>query len=183
MARPTGWDTHAAIATLDPRRWKGQAWRFHRRRYDALDSAGSLLVSGRYNRGSDQFPDDQTWPALYLALRPETALGEAVRHVTPGLLDKLNDFRMSELEVELATVLDCRDATVLGLAANDLVGDYDFEATQELAAAATARDAEGILVPSATGLGDNLIVFPAQLHSTSKLVVVDSRDPRLYVKR
>jgi RES domain-containing protein len=183
VTRPTGWDAHAAIATLNPRRWKGQAWRFHRRHYDALDSAGSLLVSGRYNRGSDQFPEDQTWPALYLALRPETALGEIVRHVTPELLDKLNDFRMSELEVELEAVLDCRDAAAFGLAADDLIRDYDFEATQELAAAAIARDAEGILVPSATGLGDNLIVFPAQLRGTSKLAVVESRDPRLYVPR
>lgn len=183
MTRPAAWDAHAAIATLNPRRWKGQAWRFHRRHYDALDSAGSLLVSGRYNRGSDQFPEDQTWPALYLALRAETALGEIVRHVTPELLDKLNDFRMSALEVELATVLDCRDAATFGLAANDLVGDYDFAATQELASAAIARGAEAIHVPSATGLGDNLIVFPARVRTTSRLVVVESRDPRLYVPR
>lgn len=183
MARPTGWDADAAVATLHPRRWKGQAWRFHQRRYDSLDSAGSLLVSGRYNRGSDQFLEDQTWPALYLALRAETALGEIVRHVTPGLLDKLNDFRMSELAVELAAVLDCHDATVLGLSSDDLTPDHDFEATQELAAAAIARGAEGILIPSATGLGDNLIIFPAQLRSASRLAVVDSRDPRLYVKR
>ena len=183
MARPTGWDARTAIATVNPKRWKGQVWRFHGRRYDALDSAGSLLVSGRYNRGSDQFPEDQTWPALYLALSAETALGEIVRHVTPELLDKLNDFRMSELEVELVTVLDCRDATAFGLAANELVRDYDFEATQELAAAAIARDAEGILAPSGTGLGDNLIVFPACVRTTSRLVVVESRDPRLYVSR
>jgi RES domain-containing protein len=183
VTRPTGWDARKAIAGLKSRRWKGQAWRFHRRRYDALDSAGSLLVSGRYNRGSDQFPEDQAWPALYLALSAEIALGEIVRHVTPELLDKLNDFRMSELQVELTAVLDCRDATAFGLAADDLIRDYDFEATQELAAAAITHDAEGILVPSATGLGDNLIVFPAQLHSASKLAVVDSRDPRLYVGR
>lgn len=183
MTGPSGWDAHAAIATLNPRRWKGPAWRFHRCRYDAIDSAGSLLVSGRYNRGSDQFPEDQSWPALYLAISAETALGEIVRHVTPELLDELNDFRLSDLEIELATVLDCRDATALGLAIRDLVRDYDFKVTQELAAAAITRDTEGILVPSATGLGDNLIVFPACVRTTSRLVVVDSRDPRLYVKR
>jgi len=32
-------------------------------------------------------------------------------------------------------------------------------------------------------LGDNLIVFPAQLRSTSELAVVAGRDPRLYVAR
>jgi RES domain-containing protein len=183
VARPAGWNARTAITKLRPAPWKGQAWRFHRRRYDALDSAGSLLVSGRYNRGSDQFPVDQTWPALYLALGSEVALGEIIRHVTPALVDKLNDFRLSELEVELAAVLDCRDATKLGVTAEDLVRDYDFEVTQGLAAAAIARDGEGILVPSATGLGDNLIVFSARLRPTSRLVVVDSRDPRLYAKR
>ena len=183
MTKPTGWDARKAIAGLKSRRWKGQAWRFHRRRYDALDSAGSLLASGRYNRGSDQFPEDQTWPALYLALRAETALGEIVRHITPELLDKLNDFRMSELEVELEAVLDCRDAAELGLSPEDLIRHYDFAITQEIAAAAIAQGAEGIRVSSATGLGDNLVIFPAQLHSTSRLALVGSRDPRLYVPR
>ncbi|MEX1254681.1 MAG: RES family NAD+ phosphorylase [Dehalococcoidia bacterium] len=183
MARPTGWDASAAIAGLGPGRWKGRAWRFHRRRYEALDSSGSLLVSGRYNRGSDQFSTHQTWPALYLALRPETALGEVVRHVTVELLGKLNDFRLSELEVELEAVLDCHDETALGLAAGVLSRDYDFEPTQALAAAAIDRDAEGILVPSATGLGDNLIVFPTRVQASSRLAVLDSRDPRLNAPR
>jgi RES domain-containing protein len=183
VTRPPGWDARSAISTLDPRGWKGSAWRFHRRRYDALDSAGSLLASGRYNRGSDQFPRDQTWPALYLALRAETALAEIVRHITPELLDKLNDFRLSELEVDLARVIDCSDAAALGLAPEVLIRDYDFAITQELASAAIARGAEGVLVPSATGLGDNLVVFPAELLSTSKLSVVSSRDPRLYARR
>jgi RES domain-containing protein len=179
VTKPTGWTALTATAKLKTSRWNGKAWRFHRRRYDALDSTGSLLVSGRYNRGSDQFPEDEVWAAL----SAEASLGEIVRHITPDLLDKLNDFRVSELDVELAVVLDCRDASAFGLDADELVHDYDFEATQELAAAAIARDAEAILVSSATGLGDNLIVFPAQLRSASRLVIVDSRDPRLYVKR
>jgi RES domain-containing protein len=183
VTRPTGWTARTAIAKLKTSRWKGKAWRFHRRRYDALDSTGSLLVSGRYNRGSDQFPEGEVWAALYLALSAEASLGEIVRHITPDLLDKLNDFRVSELDVELAVVLDCRDGSAFGLDADEFVHDYDFEATQELAAAAIARDAEAILVPSATGLGDNLTVFPARLRSASRIVIVDSRDPRLYVKR
>jgi hypothetical protein len=142
-----------------------------------------LLVSGRYNRGADQFAADQVWPALYLALGPEIALGEIVRHVVPELIERLNDFQLSELQVELSAVLDFRDPVPLGLAAADLVGDYDFDLTQELAAAAIARRAEGILVPSATKLGDNLIIFPTGLRSASRLDVIASRDPRLYVKR
>lgn len=117
------------------------------------------------------------WAALYLALGAEVALGEIVRHATPDLLAKLNDFRLSEIDVELAAVLDCRDHGAFGFPADDLVRDYDFDISQELAAAAIARDAEAILVPSATGLGDNLIVFPARLRTSSRMAVIDSRDP------
>jgi hypothetical protein len=142
-----------------------------------------LLVSGRYNRGADQFAADQVWPALYLALGPEIALGEIVRHVVPELIERLNDFQLSELQVELSAVLDFRDPVPLGLAAEDLVRDHDFDITQELAAGVIANRAEGILVPSATKLGDNLIIFPTRLRSASRLDVIASRDPRLYVMR
>ncbi len=122
------------------------------------------------------------WAALYVAIHAETAIGEIVRHVSPDLLATLNYFRLSELDLELQSVWDCRDAAALGLEPDDLVHDYDFGVTQELAAAAIARNAEGILVPSATGLGDNLIVFPDCLRRTSRLEV-SSRDPQLYVSR
>lgn len=120
---------------------------------------------------------------LYLALSPEVSLGEVLRHFTPELLPQLNEYRLSELDVELETVLDCRDPAAFGLSAEDLIRDFDFTMTQEIAAAAIAQGAEGILVPSASGLGDNLVVFPAQLRSGSRLAVVGSRDPRLYVPR
>ncbi len=173
----------ASIANIQPEPWLGQAWRLHRRTYGPTDSGGSMLVSGRYHRGADQFPRSQTWAALYLALSPEVALGEVLRHFSPPLLPRLNEYRLTELRVELRAVLDCRDAAALGLSPDDLVRDYDFAITQEIAVAALALGAEGILVPSATGLGDNLVVFPSQLRSASALVAVGSRDPRLYVPR
>ena len=95
----------------------------------------------------------------------------------------LNEYRLTELEVELAAVLDCRDAAALGLTPGDLVRDYDFIVPQEIAVAAIAKGAESVLVPSATKLGDNLVVFPNQVQGFSRLVVVGSRDPRLYVPR
>ena len=98
-------------------------------------------------------------------------------------MPQLNEYRLSELDVELEAILDCRDATALWLSHEDLMRDYDFAITQEIAAAAIAQGAEGILVQSATGLGDNLVVFPAQLRGASRLAVVGSRDPRLYVPR
>jgi hypothetical protein len=70
-----------------------------------MDSSGSRIVSGRYHRASDQFSVDQTWAALYLALSPEVALGEVLRHFGE-LSPQLNEYRLSELGVELNVVLD-----------------------------------------------------------------------------
>ena len=183
MTRRSGWDARTTIADLQPGPWRGRAWRFHRRTYGATDAGGALLVSGRYHRASDQFPRSDVWAALYLALSPEVSLGEILRHFSPQVLPQLNEYRLTELEVELEAVLDCRNAAALGLSPEDLIRDYDFATTQEVAAEAIAQGAEGILVPSATELGDNLVVFPAQLHSTSRLTVVGTVDPRLYVPR
>ncbi len=155
----------------------------HARRYAALDPAGSLLVTGRYHRGRDRFPPEEVWPALYLASRAEIGLGEVLRHLTPERLSRLNGYRLSEIAADLVAVLDGRDATLLGLPRDALLHDSDYRVTQAVAAAAVARGAEGLLVPSATLLGDNLVVFPANLRRESRLAVVSARDPRLYVPR
>ena len=178
-----GWDAEAALAGRPVVDWEGRLWRMHKRRYPAEDPGGARLVSGRYNRGLDRFPEGETFPALYLATAPEICLGEVYRHVTPELLPSLNDFRLSELSASLHELADCRDPSALGLAPEDLAHDTDYRATQSLGAAADARGLEGLLVPSATGLGDNLILFPQNLLAGSRLTVVSSRDPRLYVRR
>jgi RES domain-containing protein len=177
----SGWNAHSAIARCPVISWQGSAWRIHRQRYQATDSGGSLKVSGRYHRGADRFAADETWPALYLALSPETALGELIRHVTPELLPHLNGYRISELAVELEAVVDCRDVALLGLQSAALVNDHDVELTQQIGAAIVATGHEGLLVPSATGLGDNLVVFPTNLRPASRLDVGSSRDPRLFI--
>lgn len=182
MTPASGWNARTALASIQPEAWKGRAWRMHFRTYGATDHGGSLRISGRYHRASDHFPPDQVWPALYLALGPEVALGEVLRQLVPELLPRINDYRLSELEIELGSVLDCRDP-VLGLAPGDLVREQNVVVTQEMGAAAIARGAEGILVPSATGLGDNLVIFPGQLQDNSRLEVLGSRDPKLYVPR
>jgi hypothetical protein len=177
------WDAKSALANLAMVPWQGPAWRFHRRSYVATDATGSLLVSGRYHRGADSFLASETWPALYLALSPEVALAEVLRHFNPQLMPRLNQYRLTELDVDLSAVLDCRDATNLGLEAGALVLDYDFATTQTLAAAAIAIGAEGLLAASATGLGDNLVLFPGRLRESSRFEVVRARNPRLYVRR
>jgi RES domain-containing protein len=177
------WDAKTALANHALLPWNGPAWRFHRRTYAANDPSGSLLVSGRYHRASDNFLASETWAALYLALSPETALGEVLRHFDPQLLPRLNRYRLTELDVDLNAVLDCRDAVALSLDTGALLQDYNFGTSQALAAAAIAFCAEALLVTSATGLGDNLVVFAGLLRASSSLTVVRARNPRLYVRR
>src|SRR5215207_5596081 len=179
MTVPEGWDAAAALAARPEAAWDGRLWRMHKRRYPADDPGGVRLVSGRYNRGLDRFGEGEVFTALYLATAPEVCLGEIYRHTTPELLPFLNGFRLSELSASLGRVADCRDPGRLGLAPGGLSHDTDYRATQALGAAANRGGLEGILVPSATGLGDNLILFPQNLLAGSRLEVVSVRDPRL----
>lgn len=143
-----------------------------------------MRVSGRYNRGLDRFSEEESFPALYLATSSEICLGEVLRHLSPELLPTLNDFRLSELLVEVGEVLDLRNPEkALGLSLQDLVHDTDYEAPQAIGSAAQSKGLEGLLVPSATRLGDNLILLPENLRAGSRIELISSRDPRLYVER
>ena len=140
-------------------------------------------MSGRYNRGIDRFAHEQCWPALYCGLTRAVCVGEIVRHVPAALLPLLNDFLLTELHVALTAVLDCRDLTQLGVSPSELLHDYNFEVAQDLAEAARSRDAEGMLVPSATLLGDVIVIFPDHLRERSVIDVRRSDPIRLYVDR
>lgn len=118
---------------------------------------------------------------MYLALGAEICLGEILRHVTPNFLPQLNGYRLSELAVRLTAVLDCRNVSALGLRPTDLWHDSDCFIPRALAAAAILQGVEGMIVPSATRLGDNLIIFPELLRENASLEVVGERDPALYV--
>ena len=156
--------------------------------YAATDPSGSRRVSGRYHRAADMFSPASTstsadvWEALYLALAPETCLGEMLRHLAPEVLPRLNDLRVTELSVTLALTLDAREPERFGLPRERLWHDTGYLLPQRLAELALARGAEGLLVPSATRLGTNLISFPVNPQPISALRVVGSRDPRLYVR-
>jgi hypothetical protein len=140
-----------------------------------------VLVSGRYNHGTDRFAREQSWPALYCGLTRDVCLGEIVRHVSADVLPLLNEYLLSELHVELAAVLDCRDPTTLGINRSELLHDYNFDVSQGVAEAARNRHAEGIFVPSATLLGDVLVIFPDRLLDRSIIKVLSSFPMRLHV--
>jgi hypothetical protein len=151
--------------------------------YDAVDATGSLRVDGRYHRTPRSLATELNWQALYLGLAPEACLGEMLRHVTPALLPRLNELRLTELEVTLARVLDAREPERYGLARELLWHDTDYRLPQHVASIALERDAEGVLAPWGTRLGDIFVILPANLTPSAVLHIIGSRDPRLYISR
>jgi hypothetical protein len=78
---------------------------------------------------------------------------------------------LTEIAAQLESVIDWSGALPDGLTNDLLVSDASYVFTQTLAREARRAGADGLLVPSATSVGTNLIVFP------------DVRLPRLLVMR
>jgi RES domain-containing protein len=171
------------LGTIAASPWAGETWRNHGRRYGATDPGGSRLVSGRYHRAPDRFPNDPCWPALYLSLSNGGAIAELTRRLEPTTLTGLNNRRLTRIRVSLSVVLDLRDPSVLGLTLAALIDDYDYSITQALAAAALQRGVEGLLVPAASLVSANLVVLIDNLLPASAIEPLDAVDPRLYVPR
>jgi hypothetical protein len=91
--------------------------------------------------------------------------------------------RLTTLSITIEALLDCRDPTSMGLVRDDLLHDTDYRTTQQIGAASVARGVEGIIVPSATLLGDNIVLWVSQMRPSSRIDVIRSEDPRLYVPR
>ena len=167
------WDAKQAVAAVLSRRFRGTVWRVHWREVAPTDWSLSLRASGRYHRGLDLFPPEQAFPALYTSFAPEIALWEMVRRSAARNLAYLKNNVLSELEVDLARILDLADPPTVGLTEADLTGP-NHQRCQELAAAALARGYEGLLVPSAALAGLNLVVLPRNLPELSRLRAVRS---------
>lgn len=182
------WNARAAVAVRPLVPLTVTAWRLHARDRAAADDSGSLNYTARYHRAVADYPAPRRhWRALYLALAPEVALAEGLRYARAGL--SLHPLRLSELRLELAAVLDCGDPTIVGLTLTELCRpiagsppaslkalEKTYRFSQRLAWAARARGAEALVAPSATGLGENLILFRDRLRPGSRLVMIGDRD-------
>jgi len=157
-------------------RLAGTVWRGHGRRYNALDDGGSRVMSARYHQAINAFPPDDVWPALYTGLDLAVSLAEIMR-ARPTSHPR--DVRFTELMVELGAVADCRDLEALGIDSVRLFADFDYSVGHALARVVRAAGGEGMLVPSASLLGDNLVIFPDLLRTGTSMGVVRSVDPNL----
>jgi RES domain-containing protein len=167
-------------------------WRCHSPRCPAVSSEGSLLVEGRFH-----LPEDGR--TLYTSGEAQTALGENIRHLTsPGeslprdsrnlmsrWRDVLNSRELSQLRVEIGPVLDCRNLTKLGMSEEQLFDPKNWCLAQALGKAARSHTVDGqrvagLLVPSATKLGTNLVIFVSNLKEDGIIERVDSWIPVLF---
>lgn len=148
------------------------------------------MYSGRYNRGHDQFDPSECWETLYLSLGRDIVLGELIRHLGMDgkiAVHNLRSRRISRLRLDLSNVIDCSDLDRMGINMIDLFPDDDaledaaYNLGQDIGSAAFILGYEAMLIPSATRLGTNRIVFPANLRPGSRIQVIDSVDPALYV--
>lgn len=151
-------------------------WRGHGRRYGALDDGGSRRSTGRLHRGPNRFPSEETWPAIYTSLELAVSLAEIMRST---IASAPRQFRFTEIEVDLQAITDCRAFDDLGIDRMRLLADWDYSTGHVLALAVRRSGAEAMLVPSASCLGDNLVIFPDLLRPGSSLAPVRSVDPNL----
>lgn len=173
----------ASLDILALESWEGTAWRMHASKYFADDPGGAYKYSGRYHRGEDLFGKNEVFPALYLATAPEVTVGEKQRHLTSTSLPQMRNQVLSKLRISLQAVCDLRVPEEAGISRKALIDDHDYSFPQSISVALRDRGAEALLVPSATLLGDNLVVFPDLLLKGSSLEVAATQETRLYVDK
>ena len=150
------------LAQYKPRRIRGASWFravLRSRRRSILGMDGAFLYGGRYNPA-------EVFGALYLSESAEGCAAEISRR--PGAPD---NYLVGEIEVNLGKVCDLTDAGLLqamGLTEDHLKAD-DWIETQVLGELVREAGFEGMIVPSAAGDFQNLVIFMDRLSPESSV--------------
>lgn len=162
----------AAIDGLPTREFSGKAFRHQAVEWQySQPGAGARTIGGRWN------PPD-SFATLYLALSVPTASAE-LRRLAERAGRELVDFmprHLLEFDIKLEALLDLTDPGVVeavGLTQQDLTAD-DATNCQEVGEAAHHLGREGILAPSATGVGTAVALFVERLLPDSELRLVET---------
>lgn len=161
-----GW--REALARYKPRTIRGAYWYrtvFRTRRSSILTMDGALLSGGRYNAAEE-------FGALYLSESPEGCAAELARRPAAP-----HGYILGSIKVTLGKICDLTDEGLLadlGLTANQLKAD-DWTDTQVLGALIREAGFEAIVVPSAAGEFNNLVIFTDRLSEKSEIVLEDTR--------
>jgi len=167
-----GLDIYQAVDSLGSVSYSGRVYRHISPRWTCTSGAGARQAGGRWN------PPD-SFPVIYTALSERTIVAEFYRfaersNFPPAILLPR---RLCVLQVDLRAVLDLRsadDLAAVGLAVADLEGD-DWDPCREIGDAAHKLELEGLLAPSATGVGDILAIFELHLRPQSAVTEVQDR--------
>lgn len=181
----------------------GSAYRGHARIYLPTDFTGSSMYAGRLHElPSAQIGTGQDRRTGYLAIEEVTALGEIIRHqeaftdMSDAAAMKaaaernvvyLSTRRLTRLELSFSKIRDARNLDALGISRDAFFVDGVWDAggyiSQALGQACRLSGDEGVMVPSATRLGDSLILFLENKLASSQIHQGPSRDPSLFLTR
>lgn len=135
-------------------------YRIVSQKYDTLNADGSLLYSGRYNNGE--------FSVLYTSDSREVCEAELARktEVKTKLI-----YKIAKLNVKLRKVFDLtneKNLRALDIQKDNLTGS-SWDITQYMASLAYQKGYEALLVPSVTGKGNNIILFPENFTKDSTI--------------
>jgi RES domain-containing protein len=161
------------VEALKPIALSTEAFRHIAKDRHPLSGAGARLHGGRWN-------PPQSFSTLYLAFEQATVVAEFYR-LAERQGRAPEDFlprQMYRYEITLATTLDLRPAAVrdsLGLTP-DALRALDARHCRDVGAAAHCLGFEGIVAPSATGIGTVVAVFFESLRAESKVISVEDEE-------
>jgi RES domain-containing protein len=153
-------DIERRFLEIKPISLDASCYRMVSQKYDILNTNGSLLYPGRYNSGE--------FPVLYTADSREVCEAELARKTE--IKTKLI-YKIAKLNVKLRKVLDLtngKNLKALNIQEDNLIGS-SWHFTQRIASLAYQKGYEALLVPSATGKGNNIILFPNNFNKDSMI--------------
>lgn len=145
---------------IKPISLNASCYRIVSQKYDALNTNGSLLYPGRYNSGE--------FLVLYTSDSREVCAAELARKTE--IKTKLV-YKIAKLKVKLRKVFDLtneKNLKTLDIQEDNLIGS-SWNLTQHIASLAYRKGYEALLVPSATGKGNNIILFPENFTKDSTI--------------
>lgn len=166
-------DILGALSALGATSFAGEAWRHAAPQYEPTSGAGARSHGGRWN-------PPNSFDTLYLALDRATAAREFRRMAEKaGLpLEGFLPRRLHRYRVDVRNLVDLRSEAALadvGLTLARVQAD-DPTHCRAVGAAAHQLGSEGILAPSATGIGEVLVIFGDRLGPDSRIDPIDFTD-------
>ena len=151
-----------ALSEYKPRKIRGAVWYrvvIPSRRKTILAMDGAFINGGRYNAPLE-------FGALYLSKTKKGCASEVTRRAVPP-----RKFVVGKIKVTLGKVCDLTDSELLKklkLTKEQLTAD-DWNETQTLGELIWEAGFEGMIVPSAAGDFNNLVIFVDRLSASSKV--------------